>query len=46
MKKETLPLTECRMCARLDSCPIPSNEPDMRLCFIPIKQEVLWSESE
>lgn len=42
MAKETLPLTECGLCARLDSCPIPSDVPDMRLCFTPIRQGAIW----
>lgn len=46
MSRETLPITECRKCARLESCPIPSFEPDTRLCFTPIKQEVLWDEEK
>lgn len=44
MSKQSIPLTECRLCARLSSCPMPSEKPDMRLCFIPIKQEELWEE--
>lgn len=46
MSKATLPLTECRKCARLDSCPMPSDVPDMRLCFKPIKREVLWETKD
>lgn len=46
MNKEGLPLTECCKCAKLNTCPIPSDEPDARLCFIPIKQEALWKEEK
>lgn len=44
--EEGMPLTECRQCARLGSCPLPSASPDVRLCFKPIKQEVLWHEEK
>lgn len=31
--KDSIPLTDCRKCARLPGCPLPSDGPDMRLCF-------------
>lgn len=46
MSKESIPQTECRLCARLDTCPIPSEGKDTRLCFTPIKREGLWKEEE
>jgi hypothetical protein len=41
--KQTLPLVKCAECAKAMSCPIPSKEPDYRLCFTPIKQKELWN---
>lgn len=46
MSKETISPTECRFCVKIDVCPIPSDKPDMRLCFTPIKQGVLWKEED
>lgn len=39
MSKESVPLRDCRLCARLKDCPIPSDGPDMRLCFTKKPQE-------
>lgn len=38
----TIPLVKCSECARSMSCPLPSKDPDFRLCFTPIKEEELW----
>lgn len=46
MSKYTLPLTECCTCAKLESCPMPSDEPDMRLCYVARKEDDKWDEKD
>lgn len=46
MSKYTLPITECCTCARLESCPMPSDEPDMRLCYVTRKEDEKWDEKD